>query len=144
MFRTNTKHNSNINHCQGNQLCPKTNTLTDVFFSSCSSNIVSFKAFSICCLQRSICCCKTYLERGAKGKLGKSSNKISLLLYLDFALQEQRVFRLNAFVPMKEPSLRYFGECCVCMPLVTGFSSCEEKMSVALFSNSSLTFSDLV
>lgn len=74
----------------------------------------------------------------------KSSNKTSLLLYLDFALQEQRVFRLNAFVSMKEPSLRYFGECCVCMPLLTGFSSCEEKMSVALCSNSSLTFSDLV
>lgn len=57
---------------------------------------------------------------------------------------KQTAFRLNAFVSMKEHSLRYFRECCVCMPFVTGFSNCEEKMSVALCSNISLTFSDLV
>lgn len=57
---------------------------------------------------------------------------------------KQSAFRLNDFVSMKEPNLRYFRECCVCMPLVTGFSNCEGKMSVALCSDSSLTFSDLV
>lgn len=62
------------------------------------------------------------------------------------ALQEAVSFQPECICvnAMKEPSSRYLGEYCVCMSFVTGFSNCEEKMSVALCSNSFLTFSGLV
>lgn len=91
MFSTNPKHSFILTLVKEINSTPaKTNIKTDIFFLPSSSK-VSFTACSICCLQRSIFCCKTYLETGTKGKLRKSSNKIPLLLYLDFALQEQTV-----------------------------------------------------
>lgn len=52
---------------------------------------LSWHAVYAVCKDQSVVAKHIWRKRGTKEKLRKSSNKISLLLYLDFALQDQAV-----------------------------------------------------
>lgn len=69
-------------------------------------------------------------KRDTRGKLSKGGNETHCFsTWLLQALQEAVCFQAECICikAIKEPALRFLGECCLCMPFVTGFSNCEEK-----------------